>query len=118
MLKRIARKITHSFACIGATVALSPIPLSDIFILTAIEAVLVMIIAALSGREVSFKTAGELVLSFGGVGAIGFGAKIAAQQLSKLVNGLFPGAGSVVSSGIATAGIETIGNSAILYYFK
>ena len=118
VLKSISRKLTHIFAGIAATIAITPIPASDVFILCALEAVLVMLIAALSGREVSFKAAGELVVSFGGVGAVGFGLRIAAQQLSKLLNGLFPGAGSAISSTVATGGMEIVGNSAIAYYFK
>lgn len=118
VLISLAKKFTHSFASIAAAIALSPLPVSDVFILCGLEAILVMLIAALSGREVSFKAAGEIVVSFGGVGAIGFGARIAAQQISKLANGLFPGAGSVISSSIATAGVETTGNLATKYYFK
>lgn len=118
VLKRLARKLTHSFAAISAAVALTPIPLSDIFILCVIQAILVMVIAALSGRDVTLKTAGELVVSFGGVGGIGFGLKVLAQQAGKLLNGLFPGAGEFVSSTVASAGTEAIGNSAIEYYFK
>ena len=118
VLKSLARKFTHIFASIAGTIAITPIPASDVFILCALEAVLIMIISALSGREVSFKAAGELVVSFGGVGAVGFALRISSQQLSKLLNGLFPGSGSAVSSGIAVAGVETIGNSAIAYYFS
>ena len=118
VLKSISNKITLIFAGIAATIAITPIPASDVFILCALEAVLVMLIAALSGREVSFKAAGELVVSFGGVGTVGFGLRIAAQQLSKLLNGLFPGAGSAISATVATGGMEIVGKSAIAYYFK
>ena len=58
------------------------------------------------------------MVSFGGVGALGFGARVAAQQLSKFVNAFFPGAGSAVSASIAVAGMETTGNLAIKYYFS
>ena len=118
VLKRFARKITHSFAGISATIALTPIPLSDVFILCIIQAVLVMIIAALSGREVTLKTAWELVVSFGGVGGLGFGLRMVAQQAGKFLNGIFPGAGEVVSSTVASTGTEAVGNSAIKYYFN
>ena len=117
VLKSIAKKITHIFATIGGGIALEPLPIADIFILCALEAVLVMFIAFLAGRDLSFKAAGELALSFGGVYGIGFIFKKIAQQASKLFN-LFPGAGSAISATVAAAGIESVGNSAIAYYFK
>lgn len=117
VLKSIAKKFTHIFATIGGGIALEPLPIADIFILCALEAVLVMFIAFLAGRDLSFKAAGELALSFGGVYGIGFIFKKIAQQASKLFN-LFPGAGSAISATVAAAGIESVGNSAIAYYFK
>lgn len=115
VLEKLCRKFTHSFAGIAASIAAVPIPVGDVFILCALEAVLVMLIAAFAGREVSFKAAGELLVGFGGAGAIGFGAKIAAQQLAKL----FPQfGGNFISATIATTGVEIIGNTATKYYFS
>lgn len=116
-LKSVAQKMVHPFAGIGAAIAAEPIPVADIFILCALEAMLVMLIAYLSGREISYKAAGEMVIALGGVGVVGFGCKVVAQQAVKFLN-LFPGAGSSISAAIAAAGVEAIGKSAIAYYFK
>ncbi|QEJ97648.1 ATP-binding cassette domain-containing protein [Treponema phagedenis] len=118
VLNGLAKKFTHSFAAVSATVALTPIPVSDIVILCTLQAVLVMIIAALSGRKLSMQSAAEVVTSLGGVGAVGFGLRTAAQQASKFLNLVFPGAGSGVSAAIATAGTEMIGEAARRYYIE
>ena len=52
----------------------------------------------------------------GGIAGVGYGFRTIAQQGSKLLNAIWPGAGSVVSSGIAAFGTNTIGNTAIAYY--
>lgn len=116
LIKRLANHITHIFAGISGIVALTPIPISDIYILLILQSLLVMIIAALSGREVNLDTAKEFVLSLFGVGGLGFVFRIAAQQASKLLNAIAPAAGSAISGGIATLGTESIGKAATAYY--
>ena len=116
LVRRIAKRLTHIFAGISSTVALSPIPISDIYILLIIQAVLVALIATLSGREMNLDTAKEFIFSLVGVGGLGWLLRIAAQQLSKFANLLFPGSGSVISSGIAFTGTETMGHCATAYY--
>ncbi len=116
--KKISQKITTVFSGIAAVIATTPIPISDVFILTALQAILVMIIAALSGREVSFKTAQELLVALGGAGATGYGLRVLFQQSSKLLNIVFPGSGSAVSATIAGIGTRIIGTAAIKYYIE
>lgn len=116
IFNKLSVKIINIFSGISASIAVTPIPVSDIFILCTLQALLVMIIAALSGRKITFKAAGELVTSFGGIGAVGFGLRIAAQQLSKFANTVFPGIGSGISAGIAAAGTKTIGECARKYF--
>lgn len=94
-------------------VAVTPIPLSDIYILTFLQGILVMFIAMLSGREMSLKSAKEFILNLSGVGASGLVFRTAAQQFSTLGNVIFPGAGSAIS-----AGTEMVGDAAINYYIK
>lgn len=116
VVKRFARHLNHIFAGISATVALTPIPVSDIYILLIIQAVLVALIASLSGRDISLDTAREFILSMGGITGAGFAFRLIAQQTSKLINVVCPGSGSVVSSAIAAVGTSAIGNAAIAYY--
>ena len=116
--RRIYAVPIHIFSGISATIALSPIPVSDIYILLILQAILVVLIASLSGREISIDTAKEFLFSLGGVAGSGFGFRIAAQQASKFMNGLIPGSGSAISSAIAASGTSLIGNAAIGYYIE
>lgn len=92
--------------------------MADLYVLLALQSVMVAIIAILSGREATMETAKEFILSPGGVGGAGLGFRLLAQQSSKLLNGLFPGAGSVIRTTVAASGTKAIGNAAIAYYLK
>lgn len=116
VVKRIARHLTHIFSAISATVALTPIPTSDIYVLLILQSFLVLIIASLSGRDLSLDAAKEFVLSLGGIAGLGYSLRLIAQQATKFINGIWPGAGSAISSAIAAGGTNTIGQAAISYY--
>ena len=70
--------------------------------------------AYLSGRSWDANTAAEWLGSLGVVGGLGMGLRFSAQTIAKLV----PGAGSVVSAGVAGAGTTAMGQSAIRYFLK
>lgn len=113
---RISMKVLNS--CVGAAsvVALAPLPLSDIYILSTIQMLMVGLIAALSGQILRPKMAIDFILSLGGVGGIGIALKLTAQQVVKFANCIFGGAGSFVSASIAAMGTRGIGMAAIVYY--
>ena len=113
---RIAKHLSKIFTGLSATVALTPIPTSDIYILLVLQILLVTMIAALSGRDISFETGKEFIFSLGGVAGAGYGLRLAAQQSSKLINVIWPAAGSAVSASIAGLGTSAIGKAAIAYY--
>lgn len=116
VVDRLAKHLNNIFSGISATVALTPIPLSDIYILLIIQSVLVSLIASLSGRNISLETAKEFILGMGGIAGAGYAFRLVAQQASKFLNVVWPGAGLAVSSGIAAYGTSAIGKAAIAYY--
>jgi len=118
VVKRVANKLVNIFATLSATIAVTPIPVSDIYILIALQSVMVTLIAALSGRDVSVDSGKEFISSIGGVAGFGFIFRTLAQQTSKLINGIFPGVGSAVSSGVAFAGTTAMGKAAVAYYIE
>ena len=118
VVNRFAKHLNRIFSGIAATVALTPIPVSDIYVLIIIQCVLVCLIASLSGRDISFETAKEFLLSMGGIAGVGNIFRLAAQQASKLLNAIWPGSGSAVSSAIAAVGTSAIGKAAIAYYIN
>lgn len=116
VVRRIANQLNKSFSAMSATVALSPIPISDIYILLLLQGILVCLIASLSGRDISLNTAKEFVLSMGGIAGAGYGFRLLAQQASKILNVFWAGSGSAVSASIAALGTSAIGKAAIAYY--
>ena len=116
VIHRISKHLVKIFSGIAGTVALTPIPVSDIYILTVLQCLLVCLIAALSGRDISIETAKEFLFSIGGITGAGYVFRLAAQQTSKLLNVFWPGSGSAVSAGIAALGTNAIGKAAIVYY--
>lgn len=77
---------------------------------------LVSLIASLSGRDISLDTAKEFILGMGGIAGAGYGFRVVAQQASKFLNAVWPGAGSGVSSLIAASGTSAVGKAAVAYY--
>ena len=116
VVNRFAKHLNNIFSGISATVAITPIPVSDIYVLLILQAILVCLIASLSGRDISLETAKEFIFSMGGIAGLGYTFRLLAQQGSKFLNAIWPGSGSVVSSGIAAIGTGAIGKAAISYY--
>lgn len=116
VVHRFARHLNKIFSGLAGTVALTPIPVADIYVLLILQALLVALIASLSGRDISLDTAKEFVFSMGGLAGAGYGFRLLAQQSTKLLNIFWPGSGSAVSAGVATLGTSAIGKAAISYY--
>lgn len=116
VVHRLARHLNKIFSGLAGTVALTPIPVSDIYVLLIIQALLVLLIASLSGRDLSMDTAKEFIFSMGGLAGAGYTLRLVAQQGAKFLNAIWPGAGSAVSAGVAALGTSAIGKAAISYY--
>ncbi|MBW2215123.1 MAG: DUF697 domain-containing protein [Deltaproteobacteria bacterium] len=109
---RIGNEIVQACTAVSVTVGLTPIPFSDMALLGPLQAMMVSSLAYLSGRSWSKKTAMEWLGSLGVVGGLGIGLRFSAQTIAKFV----PGAGNVVSAGVAGAGTTAMGQSAIKYF--
>ena len=104
------RALIYSKAGICAAVALAPIPVADILVLTPIQLAMVTAIGYFHGVEVRTERAGELM----GVMGAGVGLREAARQLVKLV----PGYGLVVSAAIAFSGTVALGETAHFWFSR
>ncbi|MGB8330692.1 MAG: hypothetical protein WCE62_11250 [Polyangiales bacterium] len=111
---RIGNEIVQACTAVSVTVGLTPIPFSDMVLLGPLQAMMVSSLAYLSGRSWGKKTVAEWLGSLGFVGALGMGLRFSAQTIAKLV----PGAGNVVSAGVAGAGTTAMGQSAIKYFLR
>ena len=116
VVRRMANHLVNIFSALSGGIALTPIPVSDIFPLFFFQVTLIVLIATLSGRDISFDTAKEFAVSLLGTGGVGLTLRTAARWLAQQIVKVIPGAGSYVSAGIATLGTKAIGAGAIAYY--
>lgn len=111
----LATDLTRAAAAICAAFAAVPIPVADLIPITSMQVTLVAAIAWLSGRALDKKAAAEFMGAMG----VNVGAAFAFREGARaLVKFVFPGAGSVVSSGVAFAGTMAIGAAARAYFFR
>jgi uncharacterized protein (DUF697 family) len=112
--RRVANRVVESTSTLALTIGLAPVPLSDAFFIAPLQVVMVSAVAHLGGRPWDKKAAFEWIASMGIVGGAGLGFRWGAQQLVKLV----PGAGTLISAGVAGAGTAALGQSAIAYFLR
>ena len=118
VLANLSDKFINMFSGFAATVAITPIPIADIYPLIGLQIALVSLIASISGRNISKETAKEFLLSLGGVGLAGNLFRLGSQQLSKLLNLILPSAGTAVSATVAAMGTKAIGEASKSYYIE
>lgn len=115
-VKQLTQKVIKVFSGAASTVALTPIPVSDMSVLVPLQLLMVSFIGYVSGRTVDKKMLKDFLVSLGGVGSLGYSFKLIAQQGTKFLNVVLPGSGSVVSSTIAYSGTYAMGKAAEAYF--
>lgn len=111
--KRLARTLVGSTATISGGLAATPIPVGDIFPITAAQIGMIMGIGYIGGRELSKRTAREFLAAMG----LNVGAGFALRELARAsVKFFLPGGGNAISAGIAFAATWGIGEAAIAYF--
>ncbi|MET0412476.1 MAG: GTPase [Polyangiaceae bacterium] len=109
----LAKKIVHATAAASAAVAALPLPVADIAPIIALQVSMLTAIGYIGGRDLSPKTAAELLTALG----VNVGAGYVFREIARgLVRWVFPGGGSAVSSAVAYAGTYGLGAAAIAYF--
>ncbi len=107
--------LTRATATVCAGIAAAPLPVADIFPLTALQAGLVAAIAWISGRSLDVKGATEFLASLGANVGVAFALRETVRALLKVVA---PGGGTLVSAAIAFSGTMAIGAGARAYFIS
>lgn len=115
MQAELANDLTRATATICAGIAMVPIPIADVFPITAAQVSLVAGIAWLSGRPLDKSSAMEFLGAMGANVGAAYALREAARALVKYV---FPGAGSAVSGAVAFAGTMALGAAATTYFVR
>lgn len=113
LMRKVSRDWTNRFSVAAGGVGAAPIPVADIVILSSMQALLVILIAGLSCRELDASAAKEYAAAMGGAAMTGIAARSAVRSLIQVV----PGAGTGVSTVMASGGTYAIGRSAERYFF-
>lgn len=113
--KKYAFKIVTLFTTLtGLVGGINNIPIADLPLITALQALMVTIIAFVAGKDISTKTAAEFIGSLGVNIGIAFIAREGARALVKFI----PGAGNLISGTIAGTVTVGIGSGAIAYFIE
>jgi uncharacterized protein (DUF697 family) len=110
--EKMAKRVVVLFAAICGGVGVTPIPMADMPVITSLQVMMIVVIAYISGREMSLETARDFLTGLGINVGTGFVLREAARAMVKFI----PGAGSMISGAIASGATKVIGNAAIAYY--
>ncbi len=113
--KKIARLVIASSASICAGLAALPLPVADIIPITAAQVTMVTSIGYVAGRELNAQAATEFLAALGVNVGVGFALREVSRALAKFI---FPGGGTLISSGIALGATWAIGEAAIVYFIE
>jgi len=108
----VSRQLIKGFSSAAGTVSTLSPPVGDIVIITSLQVCLVSMIAYISGKELTAKEAIAFISGLGGVGV----AAVLFRALSGSLIKIIPGAGQVISGGIASIGTAAIGFAAEARY--
>jgi uncharacterized protein (DUF697 family) len=104
----LAWSVTRKAAATAAVIALTPLPILDVFPLLAVQTTLVLGIARIYGQRVTLARARELVVTFG----LGLAGRTLFQELSKL--GGPPG--WMLAAAIAASTTVVMGRAAAVWF--
>jgi small GTP-binding protein len=106
--RRAANRVIRNASVFNAIVGAEPVPGLDIPFLLAVQARMVLRIAAIFGEPMNIQHARELIATIVG----GVALRYLAEEGAKLI----PGPGWVIAAGVAGVGTWAIGQVAILYF--
>jgi len=110
--KKLARNIGKSVMGITGLVGATPVPIADMPVITGLQLSMIGTIAMISGEKLNRKS----IIQFLGAMGVNVGVGVALRTISRQLVKVFPGAGSVISGAIASAGTYALCEAAIAYF--
>ncbi len=110
----IASSLLKSFTAVCGVIALQPIPLADLPILTALQTLMVGLIVHITGRKAGPRLIGEFIAALG----INIGAGMLFREGARAIVKVVPFWGNAVSGFVAGAGTYAMGRAAIAYFIE
>ena len=110
--KKLARNIAKSVMTVTGLVGATPVPIADMPIITGLQLSMIGTIAMIGGKKLNRKTVGQFVGAMG----VNVGVGMALRGISRQLVKVFPGAGSVISGTVASAGTYALAEAAIAFF--
>lgn len=110
--KKLARTIGKSVMTTNGLIGATPVPVGDMPIITGLQLSMISTIAIISGKKLNRKT----LVQFVGAMGVNVGVGVALRTVSRQLVKFLPGAGSVISGAIASAGTYALCEAAIAYF--
>ncbi len=114
MSGKLSRQIVDISSSSAGLMASSPIPLADMPLLTTIQLTMVVAVASLSGKNLSFRWAGEFL---GGLSAE-TGPVFFQIETQRALSKLLPGFGFIIAGEMSAAFTRILGDAAIEYFIE
>lgn len=112
--KKLARNIGKSVIGITGLVGATPVPVADMPIITGLQITMIGTIAMISGEKLNRKS----IIQFLGAIGVNVGIGVALRTVSRQLVKILPGAGSVISGAIASAGTYALCEASIAYFIE
>lgn len=112
-LKKMSTAIINRFSTIAGGIGSSPVPISDIAILTPLQLLMISTIGGLSCRPFTKETA----LEYLGAAGVNVGAAFGIREIARQAVKLIPFGGWAVSGAVAGASTYMLGKAAETYFF-
>lgn len=112
--KKAAQKVIVTMSGMAVLIGIEPIPLADMPLLTGLQAMMIMIIAYIAGREVNRAAATEFIGAIGANLGVAFVVREGVRSAAKII----PAAGNMISGAVAGAVTYGIGQAGMAYYFE
>ncbi|MDX2080761.1 MAG: hypothetical protein SFU53_08250 [Terrimicrobiaceae bacterium] len=110
----IAASLLKSFSAVCGVIAVQPIPLADMPILTTLQTLMVGLIIHTTGKPFSARLVAEFIAALG----FNIGAGLVLREGARALVRVVPIWGNAVSGFVAGAGTYAIGRAAIAYFIE
>jgi len=120
LLQKISNSLIKRFTTLAGSIGANPLPVGDIFILTPLQILLIVIIAGLSCRDINKSNYEKVITEFSTATSIVVGGGMALRELARWIldaTGVGIPVAALISGAIAGAGTYSIGKLAEAYFF-
>ncbi|WP_186306514.1 GTPase [Siminovitchia fortis] len=112
--KKAAKKVIVTMSGMAVLIGIEPVPFADMPLLTGLQALMIMAIAYIAGREVNRVAAAEFIGAVGANLGVAFAVREGVRSAAKMI----PAAGNMISGAVAGAVTYGIGQAGIAYYLE